>query len=104
LQAALGDIGADGELFRQGANILGVILASPIANKRGKKNTYLAAMIVAGVLSILFYWLGKEQLALIFVFQILISACAGRSFHFYGPCMRIQRIIQNGRPAGAQLA
>ncbi|WP_343308261.1 MFS transporter [Chitinophaga niabensis] len=67
-------------MLGQGANILGVILASPIANKLGKKNTYLAAMVVAGVLSILFYWLGKEQLALIFVFQILISACAGMIF------------------------
>lgn len=67
-------------MLGQGANILGVILASPIANKLGKKNTYLAAMVIAGVLSVLFYWLGKEQLGLIFVFQILISACAGMIF------------------------
>lgn len=67
-------------MLGQGANILGVILASPIANKLGKKNTYLAAMVIAAILSIAFYWLGKEQLVLIFCFQILISACAGMIF------------------------
>ncbi|CAL1519773.1 MFS transporter [Chitinophaga sp. MM2321] len=64
----------------QGANILGVILASPIGNKAGKKNTYLGAMVIASVLSILFYWLGKEQLTLIFIFQFVISVCAGIIF------------------------
>lgn len=64
----------------QGANIIGVILASPVGNKIGKKNTYLGAMLIASVLSILFYWLGKEQLTLIFVFQFLISICAGIIF------------------------
>jgi GPH family glycoside/pentoside/hexuronide:cation symporter len=64
----------------QGANIAGVILASPVGNKIGKKNTYLGAMVIASVLSILFYWLGKDQLALIFVFQFLISVCAGIIF------------------------
>lgn len=64
----------------QGANIIGVILASPVGNKIGKKNTYLGAMLIASVLSILFYWLGKEQLTLIFVFQFFISICAGIIF------------------------
>lgn len=64
----------------QGANIIGVILASPVGNKIGKKNTYLGAMLIASVLSILFYWLGKEQLTLIFAFQFLISICAGIIF------------------------
>ncbi|HEY9262898.1 MFS transporter [Chitinophaga sp.] len=64
----------------QGANILGVILASPAGNKIGKKNTYLGAMLIASVFSILFYWLGKGQLALIFIFQFLISVCAGIIF------------------------
>ncbi|RAJ02370.1 GPH family glycoside/pentoside/hexuronide:cation symporter [Chitinophaga skermanii] len=64
----------------QGANIIGVIIASPIANKFGKKNTYLSAMLVSSVLSILFYWLGKDQLTLIFTFQLLISICAGLIF------------------------
>lgn len=64
----------------QAANIAGVILASPIGNKIGKKNTYLGAMLIASVLSIGFYWLGRGQLTLIFIFQFLISICAGIIF------------------------
>lgn len=64
----------------QAASIAGVILASPVANRIGKKNTYLGAMLVASVLSILFYWLGRQQLLLIFAFQFVISACAGMIF------------------------
>jgi GPH family glycoside/pentoside/hexuronide:cation symporter len=67
-------------ILGQAASIGGVILASPVANRIGKKHTYLGAMIIASVLSILFYWLGREQLALIFVFQFLISVCAGMIF------------------------
>lgn len=64
----------------QAANIAGVILASPIGNKIGKKNTYLGAMLIASILSIGFYWLGRGQLTLIFIFQFLISICAGIIF------------------------
>lgn len=64
----------------QAANILGVILASPVANRIGKKATYLYAMVIASVLSIGFYWLGTGQLVLIFLFQFVISAAAGIIF------------------------
>jgi GPH family glycoside/pentoside/hexuronide:cation symporter len=64
----------------QGANIIGVILASPVANRIGKKNTYMGAMVIASIFSILFYWLGKDQLILIFSFQLIISICAGIIF------------------------
>lgn len=67
-------------LTGQGANIAGVILASPAGNRIGKKNTYLAAMIIATVLSIGFYWLQRDQLFLIFFFQFVISVCAGIIF------------------------
>ncbi len=64
----------------QGANIIGVILASPIGNKIGKKRTFLYAMIIATILSVIFFWFGSNQLILIFSFQFLISACAGIIF------------------------
>lgn len=64
----------------QAANIVGVVLASPIANKIGKKRTYLGAMAIATVLSVIFFWFEKNQLALIFSFQFLISICAGIVF------------------------
>ncbi|MDQ6470978.1 MFS transporter [Flavobacterium sp. LHD-80] len=64
----------------QAANIIGVILATPIANKIGKKKTFFGAMAIASALSIIFYFFGKEDVFLIMTFQILISICAGCIF------------------------
>ena len=64
----------------QASNIIGVILAAPISNRIGKKKTYLGAMVIATILSVIFYTFDPTQLALIFVFQFLISICAGSIF------------------------
>lgn len=64
----------------QAANIIGVIAATPIANKIGKKNTFFGAMLLAAILSVIFYFFGKEDVMLIMVFQVLISICAGCIF------------------------
>ncbi|WP_431242645.1 MFS transporter [Flavobacterium sp. P21] len=64
----------------QAANIIGVILATPIANKIGKKKTFFGAMALASILSIIFYFFGKEDIFLIMTFQLLISICAGCIF------------------------
>ncbi|OXA77752.1 glycoside/pentoside/hexuronide:cation symporter, GPH family [Flavobacterium aquidurense] len=64
----------------QAANIIGVIIATPIANKIGKKKTFLGAMALAAVLSLIFYFFGKEDIFLILSFQVLISICAGCVF------------------------
>lgn len=64
----------------QAANIIGVIIATPIANKIGKKKTFLGAMALAAILSVIFYYLGKEDVLLIMIFQVLISICAGCIF------------------------
>lgn len=64
----------------QASNIVGVILATPFANRFGKKNTYLGAMLLAAVLSVLFYAFGKTDILLILIFQCLISSCAGCIF------------------------
>jgi len=64
----------------QAANIVGVLLAKPVSDKIGKKYTFLVAMLFAAVFSILFYWLDKNSVALIFVFQFLISISAGIIF------------------------
>lgn len=67
-------------MLGQASNMLGVALAAPVANHIGKKNTYILAMAIATVLSIAFYWFTPGQLVLIFVFQALISICAGIIF------------------------
>jgi len=64
----------------QAANIIGVIAATPLANKFGKKKTFFGAMTFAAILSLIFYVFGKEDVFLIMSFQILISICAGCIF------------------------
>ena len=64
----------------QAANIGGVILAAPISNRIGKRATYMWAMAIATIFSVLFYWLDRENILMIFVFQIIISVCAGSIF------------------------
>lgn len=64
----------------QAANIIGVIIATPIANKIGKKKTFFGAMALAALLSLVFYFFGKEDIFLILSFQVLISICAGCIF------------------------
>jgi len=64
----------------QAANIIGVIAATPLANKFGKKKTFFGAMALAAILSLIFYFFGKEDVVLIMSFQVLISICAGCIF------------------------
>ena len=64
----------------QAANIIGVVLAKPVSDRVGKKGTFMTAMITATVLSVIFYFFQANHLSLIFVFQFLISICAGIIF------------------------
>lgn len=64
----------------QAANIVGVVLAKPISDKIGKKNTFLYFMILASILSCIFFIFKEDDLVLIFTFQFLISVCAGSIF------------------------
>jgi len=64
----------------QAANIIGVILAKPVSDRIGKKYTFLYAMLFATVFSIAFYWLDKNNIILVFIFQLLISISAGIIF------------------------
>lgn len=86
------------------ANIAGVILAAPISNRIGKKKTYMGSMAIATVLSILFFWFDKDNLALIFTFQILISICAGSIFpllwSMYADCTDYSELKTGNRATG----
>ncbi|MEN9907299.1 MAG: hypothetical protein RLZZ540_440 [Bacteroidota bacterium] len=64
----------------QAANLLGVVVATPIANKIGKKNTFMIATVLIAIFSFLFYLFKKEDVVLIMSFQVLISVCAGCIF------------------------
>ena len=86
------------------ANIVGVILAAPVSNRIGKKQTYMGSMAIATVLSILFFWFDKDNLALIFTFQILISICAGSIFpllwSMYADCTDYSELKTGNRATG----
>ena len=88
----------------QAANIVGVALAAPISNRIGKKRTYIGAMSLASIFSIIFYWFTREQLILIFVFQILISICAGAIFpllwSMYADCADYSEYRTGNRATG----
>ncbi|WP_235011009.1 MFS transporter [Aquimarina sp. AU119] len=62
------------------ANIIGVVLAKPVSSRIGKKDTFLFAMILATILSCIFFWFKESNIELIFIFQFLISICAGIIF------------------------
>ncbi len=88
----------------QAANIVGVILAAPLSNQIGKKRTYMGSMLIASVLSILFFWLDKTDLALIFTFQVFISICAGSIFpllwSMYADCTDYSELKTGNRATG----
>ena len=88
----------------QAANILGVILAAPVSNRIGKRRTFMAAMAVASVLSIAFFWLGKDQIVPIFILQALISVCAGSIFpllwSMYADCADYSELQTGNRATG----
>ena len=88
----------------QAANIIGVIAAAPVSNRIGKRNTYMWAMIIATVLSVIFYWFDKEDLIWMFVFQALISICAGSIFpllwSMYADCTDYSELKTGNRATG----
>ncbi|MCI1780007.1 MAG: MFS transporter [Bacteroidales bacterium] len=86
------------------ANIIGVVLAAPVSNMIGKKKTYMGAMAIATVLSIIFYWFDKNDITLIFIFQFLISICAGSIFpilwSMYADCADYSEMKTGNRATG----
>ena len=88
----------------QAANIVGVVLAAPLSNRIGKKKTYMWAMSIETVLSVIFYWFDKEQLMLMFIFQVLISICAGSIFpllwSMYADCADYSELKTGNRATG----
>lgn len=63
-------------LIGQAANLLGVIMAPGISAKYGKRKTYMIAILMAGILSVAFYFI-PNNLTWILTFQFFISVFAG---------------------------
>ena len=62
-------------LVGQLANLLGVTMAASLSNKYGKKNTYIAAMVMAAILSCGFFF--TKDVVSLMILQIAVSICAG---------------------------
>lgn len=58
-------------------NLLGVLLAKPLSARFGKKNTFIGAMVVAAIFSIVFYWVDPNDVGIIFGLNVLIGLSAG---------------------------
>ena len=88
----------------QAANILGVVLAAPVSNKIGKRQTFMGAMAIATVLSAIFYFFDGNQLVFIFIFQVFISICAGSIFpllwSMYADCADYSELKTGNRATG----
>ncbi|MBF6598817.1 MAG: MFS transporter [Fermentimonas sp.] len=86
------------------ANLVGVILSAPLSIKIGKKNTYIGSMAIATILSVIFFWISKENLIWIFIFQVLISICAGSIFpllwSMYADCADYSEYKTGNRATG----
>jgi glycoside/pentoside/hexuronide:cation symporter, GPH family len=67
-------------LLGQASNVIGVMAATPVANKLGKKTTFAGAMLIATVLSCVFYTAASNDVYLMLLLQIFISICAGSIF------------------------
>lgn len=63
-------------LVGQAANLIGVMAAPSISAKYGKKKTYMIAILMAGLLSIVFYFI-PNNIVWILALQFLISIFAG---------------------------
>lgn len=63
-------------LVGQAANLLGVMVAPTISRKFGKKRTYIISILMAGILSVIFYFI-PNNIVWILVLQFLISVFAG---------------------------
>lgn len=64
----------------QASNILGILIVTPIANRIGKKITFLLAMLLSSIFSIAFYFISSDNILAMLALQVVISACAGSIF------------------------
>ncbi len=63
-------------LVGQAANLIGVMAAPSLSAKYGKRKTYMISILLAGILSIGFYFI-PNNITLILIFQFVISMFAG---------------------------
>jgi len=58
-------------------SIIGTVLLRPMAAWVGKKNVYIGSMAIGTVLSVAYYFLDKDQISMMFLFQALCNLAIG---------------------------
>ncbi len=58
-------------------SLLGVVLAIPVSDRLGKKNTYILSLSVAVVFNFLFYFLNPDQVNLMILYSIIMAVFGG---------------------------
>jgi len=58
-------------------NLIGVLLAKPASAKYGKKTVFMAAMLIAAIFSIMFYFVDPNSIGIIFGLNIIMGVCSG---------------------------
>jgi len=58
-------------------SILGTVLLRPMAAWVGKKRIYIGSMAIGSVLSVAYYFLDKDQISMMFLFQALCNLAIG---------------------------
>ncbi|NDV77404.1 MFS transporter [Dysgonomonas sp. 511] len=90
-------------LVGQAANLVGVILAPTLSAKYGKRRTYMIAMAVAAVLSVIFFFI-PNQIGWILLLQTLISFFAGYVlpllWSMFADIVDYQELTTNRRTSG----
>lgn len=61
-------------------SLIGVVMAIPVSNRIGKKNTFILSGLVCGILSIIFFFLPPTQIELIFIINIFIGIFSAMAF------------------------
>lgn len=60
-----------------GSNMLGVLFATPISSRIGKRSTFIYAMILAALFSVWLFFLKPDEILLIFTLNVLVGLTAG---------------------------
>lgn len=58
-------------------NIIGVVIAKPMASKFGKKNTFIISALTSAAFSFIFFFIGADQIVTIYSLNILLGISSG---------------------------
>lgn len=60
-----------------GTNIIGVLLAKPLASRLGKKKTFVISALTSATFSLLFFFVATDQIPVIFLLNIFLGISSG---------------------------